>query len=165
MLHCQVLLIKYLFPILSDIHANTIMFFLGAIFFPISKSFNMDKHRLIMTFRFCAIVFFKVVLVSSLNVTSKCQCMISTEQPVLPADSKRTDCILTEIICKTAASILQIGLRCFLLVKDIIDCFIHAGIPHWASAYQATTRKPPEQVFPSRDAAAYAFHNHQDIFC
>ena len=33
-----------------------------------------------------------------------------------------------------------------------------------ASADRATTRKPPEQVFPSRDAAVFAFHNHRDIF-
>ena len=54
-----------------------------------------------------------------------------TEQPVLPADCKWTDRILTEIVREAAAAILQISLRCFPPVKDIIHRFIHAGIPDW----------------------------------
>ncbi len=40
----------------------------------------MDKHHLFMIFRFCSAVLSNVVLLSSLNVTSKCQCIISTDQ-------------------------------------------------------------------------------------
>ena len=54
-----------------------------------------------------------------------------TEQPVLPTDCKWTDRVLAEIVCEAAATILQIGLRCFSPVKDIIHRFIHAGIPDW----------------------------------
>lgn len=54
-----------------------------------------------------------------------------TEQPVLPADRKRTDRVLAEIVCEAAAAILQISLCCFPPVKDIIHRFIHAGIPDW----------------------------------
>ena len=54
-----------------------------------------------------------------------------TEQPVLPADCKWTDRVLAEIVCEAAAAILQICLCCFPTVKDIIHCFIHAGIPDW----------------------------------
>ena len=54
-----------------------------------------------------------------------------TEQPVFVANCKRTDRVLAEIVCETAAAILQIGLCCFPPVKDIIHRFIHAGIPDW----------------------------------
>ena len=54
-----------------------------------------------------------------------------TEQPVLPADCKRTDRVLAEIVCEAAAAILQISLCCFPPVKDIIHRFFHAGIPDW----------------------------------
>ena len=88
-----------------------------------------------------------------------------TEQPVLPTDCKWTDRVLAEIVCEAAATILQIGLRCFPPVKDINSPLYPCGYSGLAFDVQATTKKPPEQVFPSRDAAAYAFHNHRDIFC
>lgn len=54
-----------------------------------------------------------------------------TEQPVFAANCKRTDRVLAEIVCETTVTILQIGLRCFPPVKDIIHRFIHAGISDW----------------------------------
>ena len=54
-----------------------------------------------------------------------------TEQPVLPANCKWANRILTEIIRKAAAPIFQIGLRCIPAVKDIIHCLIHTGISGW----------------------------------
>ena len=54
-----------------------------------------------------------------------------TEQPVLPADRKRTERVLTEIVCVAATAILLISLCCFPPVKDIIHRFIHAGISDW----------------------------------
>ena len=68
-----------------------------------------------------------------------------TEQPVFPAYREWPDRILAEIIRKAAASILKIGSRCI------------------SSIAPAMSRKPPERVFPSRDAVVSAFHNHQDI--
>ena len=54
-----------------------------------------------------------------------------TEQPVLPSNCKWTDRILTEVICKAAAPIFKIGLRCFPPIKHIIHRFIHTGILGW----------------------------------
>ena len=52
-----------------------------------------------------------------------------TKQPVLPTNCKWTDRVFAEIVRETAMTILQIGLRCFPPVKNIIHRFIHASVP------------------------------------
>ena len=44
---------------------------------------------------------------------------------------------------------------------NLTRLFSHSGR---AFAGQATTRNPPEQVFPSRDAIVSAFHNYRILF-
>lgn len=39
------------------------------------------------------------------------------------------DCILAEIVSKAALSVFQIGLCCITSVKNIVNCFVHPGIP------------------------------------
>ena len=80
----------------------------------------------------------------SVNIQAVCFCHINpcvdyrtgirsvhgtTEQLVLPSYCKWTDCILAEIVGKAAVPILQIGLRCITPVENIINRFIHPGIP------------------------------------
>ena len=55
----------------------------------------------------------------------------TAEQPVLPPHCEWTDRILAEIIGKAAAPVFQIGLCCITPVQDIINRFIHPGIPDW----------------------------------
>lgn len=50
------------------------------------------------------------------------------EKPVLSANCKRTNLVFTEIVCKAAASIFQIGLSSITPVHDLIHCFLHAGV-------------------------------------
>ena len=52
-----------------------------------------------------------------------------TKQPVLPTNCKWTDRVFAEIVREAAMTILQIGLRCFPPVKNIIHRFIHASVP------------------------------------
>lgn len=70
-----------------------------------------------------------------------------TEQPVLPTDCKWTDRVLAEIVCEAAATILQIGLRCFSPVKDIIHRFIHAGIPDWLLMFKPQPKSLQNRFF------------------
>ena len=56
-----------------------------------------------------------------------------TEQPVLPANCKRTDRVLAEIVCETTAAILQKGKQVlknaeFIRKSDIFLCRIFTGI-------------------------------------
>ena len=53
----------------------------------------------------------------------------TAEQPVLPSYCKWADRILTEIVCKAAPSVFQIGLCCIAPVENIVNCFVHPGIP------------------------------------
>lgn len=55
----------------------------------------------------------------------------TAEQPVLPSHCEWTDRILAEIIGKVAAPIFQIGFRCITSVENVIQGFIHLGIPDW----------------------------------
>src|ERR1039457_755753 len=50
------------------------------IFFPISNNFNIDNAHFLIIFIFLFAVSSIVLLLSSLNVTSKCQCIISIPQ-------------------------------------------------------------------------------------
>ena len=88
-----------------------------------------------------------------------------TEQPVLPADCKWTDRVLAEIVCEAAAAILQISLCCFPPVKDIIHCFIHAGIPDWFLLLKPWPESLQNRFFLLETQLPSAFHNYRDIFC
>ena len=55
----------------------------------------------------------------------------TAEQPVLASYCEWTNCILTEIIGKAAPPVFQIGLRRITPVENIINRFIHPGVPDW----------------------------------
>lgn len=81
----------------------------------------------------------------SVNIRSMCFCHLyhcvndctgirtiygTAEQPVLTVYCEWTDCILAETIGKAAAPVFQIGLGRITPVKNIINCFIHPGVPY-----------------------------------
>ena len=71
----------------------------------------------------------------------------TAEQPVLPAYCEWTDCILTEIIGKAAASVFQIGLRCISPIENIIYRFIHPGVPDWLLLLKPRPEGPQNRFF------------------
>ena len=82
----------------------------------------------------------------SVNIKSVCFCHLNhcvdyrtgirsvngtAEQPVLPPYCEWPDRILAEIVGKAAASVFQIGLCRITPVENIINRFIHPGVPDW----------------------------------
>ena len=50
---------------------------------------------------------------------------------IIPPYCKWTNRILAEVISKAAPPVFQIGLRCITPVENIINRFIHPGVPDW----------------------------------
>ena len=50
---------------------------------------------------------------------------------IIPSYCEWTDRILAEIVGKAAAPVFQIGLCCIAPVENIINRFIHPGVPDW----------------------------------
>ena len=58
------------------------------------------------------------------------------EQPVLSSHCKRTDRVFTQIVCKAAASVFQIGFGCIPAVHGISHCLVHTAVSLWSLLVQ-----------------------------
>lgn len=86
------------------------------------------------------------------------------EQPVLSSYCKRSDCIFTQIVCKATASVFKIGFSYIPTISWHKSLPCSCGCSAVVFAGPATTKKPQELVFPSRDAAVFVFGDHSRYF-
>ena len=68
------------------------------IFFPISNNFNIDNAHFLIIFIFLFAVYSIILLLSSLNVTSKGQCIISMPQCQREAKPTFTKCDIKNVL-------------------------------------------------------------------